>query len=143
MKLLPQLSCSCVVTTHAMATALAHFGWKMEGHRSAFLGHLAGMKLGKALDGASIRNNVSPIFSEPLWHFGDVTNVFIPITTVYECEVCLSLRYFLTRFGEPNQVMVVRPQTEKDKFTAFVVARVRHLGDWEQMGSDDTVDTIS
>lgn len=34
----PQLSCSCVVTTHTMATALAHFGWKMEGHRSAFLG---------------------------------------------------------------------------------------------------------
>ena len=47
MKLLLQLSCSCVVTTHAMATARAHFGWKMEGHRSAFLGHLAGMKLGK------------------------------------------------------------------------------------------------
>lgn len=30
---------------------------------------------------------------------------------------------------------MVRPQAEKDKFTAFVVARVPPPGDWEQMGS--------
>ncbi len=83
------------------------------------------------------------------------------IHTRYECEVLFYRLTSLTddrvRFpshahlsvssnaliGKRNQVMLVRPQAEKDKFTAFVIARVSHLTGRDQMGSDDTVDTIS
>ena len=112
---------------------------------------LEGMKLGKALEGASIRSNVSPC--ERLHPVQLQSKIYCKHAAIQKGKVPKSSRVTLGMvrmysylqmssarvlgISEPNQVMVVRPQAEKDKFTAFVVARVPHLetgSRWDQSG---------